>query len=187
MKDRTITDAQRERVKHLRRQGYTLREISKLTNVSVAECSRTLNRAGIVGDSTRTVEAARSRFEQGQAARYDLIMDLYDDLESLRQRLNEPYDQWLNGPDGPVKVTLPEPPLSECVKIVEVMRKTVTEVNRLEEEFKDRSNLEGARNVLKELQEGLKAVAAIHGPSTDPNDYDSDYDIAKDPDEQRLE
>ena len=187
MKDRTITDAQRERVKQLRRQGYTLREISKLTNVSVAECSRTLNRAGIVGDTTRTVEAARSRFEQGQAARYDLISDLYNDLEGLRQRLNEPYDEWLNGPDGPVKVTLPEPPLSECVKVVEVMRKTVAEVNRLEEQFKDRSNLEGARNVLGELNETLSLIAKMNGPSQDPNDYDSDYDIATDPDEQRLE
>lgn len=54
-----ITDDQKARVEELRRDGWTLRKISHETGVSVATCSRHLNRAGIVGDTSRTVEAAR--------------------------------------------------------------------------------------------------------------------------------
>ena len=47
-----ITDEQKARVEELRREGWTLREISHETGVSVATCSRHLNRRGIVGDTS---------------------------------------------------------------------------------------------------------------------------------------
>ena len=143
-----ITEEQKRHIEALRKNGWTLREISHETGVSVATCSRHLNRRGIVGDTSRTVEAARARFEAAQTARYDLICDLFDDLENLRTRLNEPYDEWLNSPGGPIKVTLPEPPLSECARITEVMRRTVAEISRLEAEFLENNELDSARSLV---------------------------------------
>ena len=178
-----ITDDQKRQIEALRKKGWTLREISHETGVSVATCSRHLNSQGIVGDTSRTVEAARARFEAAQTARYDLICDLFDDLENLRTRLNEPYDEWLNSPDGPVKVTLPEPPLSECARIAEVMRKTVVEINRLEAEFTANSDVDTARSFLQNLQASLEAAVALAGPDNDPLNYDSDYDVNTDPEQ----
>lgn len=179
-----ITDDQKARIEELRKDGWTLREISHETGVSVATCSRHLNRAGIVGDTSRTVEAARARFEAAQTARYDLICDLFDDLENLRTRLNEPYDEWLNGPDGPTKVTLPEPPLSECARITEVMRRTVAEISRLEAEFLENNELDSAKSFLQNLQSSLEAAVALAGPDNDPLNYDSDYSVETDPEQQ---
>lgn len=178
-----ITDDQKARIEALRKDGWTLREISHETGVSVATCSRHLNRRGIVGDTSRTVEAARARFEAAQTARYDLICDLFDDLENLRTRLNEPYDEWLNGPDGPIKVTLPEPPLSEAAKILEVMRKTVAEISRLEAEFLANNELDSAKSFLQNLQSSLEAAVALAGPDNDPLNYDSDYSVHTDPEQ----
>ena len=184
MTNNRISDDEKARVEQLRKDGWTLREISHETGVSVAACSRHLNRRGIVGDTSRTVEAARARFEAAQTARYDLICDLFDDLENLRLRLNEPYDEWLNSPDGPVKVTLAEPPLSECARIAEVMRKTVVEINRLEAEFTANSDLDSARSFLQNLQASLEHVVAQAGPDDDPLNYDSDYSVETDPEQQ---
>lgn len=178
-----ITDDQKRHIEELRKDGWTLREIAQETGVSVATCSRHLNRAGIVGDTSRTVEAARARFEAAQTARYDLICDLFDDLENLRTRLNEPYDEWLNGPDGPTRVTLPEPPLSECAKITEVMRKTVAEISRLEAEFLANNELDSAKSFLQNLQTSLEAAVALAGPDKDPLNYDSDYSVHTDPEQ----
>ena len=183
MPSNRITDEQKRHIEELRKDGWTLREISHETGVSVATCSRHLNRAGIVGDTSRTVEAARARFEAAQTARYDLICDLFDDLENLRTRLNEPYDEWLNGPDGPTKVTLPEPPLSECARITEVMRKTVAEISRLEAEFLANNELDNARSFLENLQSSLEAAVALAGPDNDPLNYDSDYSVHTDPEQ----
>ena len=178
-----ITDDQKRQIEALRKDGWTLREIAHETGVSVATCSRHLNRRGIVGDTSRTVEAARARFEAAQTARYDLICDLFLDLENLRTRLNEPYDEWINSPDGPVKVTLPEPPLSECARIAEVMRKTVVEINRLEAEFLANNELDSARSFLQNLQASLEAAVELAGPDNDPLNYDSDYDVNTDPEQ----
>lgn len=178
-----ITEEQKRHIEALRKDGWTLREIAHETGVSVATCSRHLNRAGIVGDTSRTVEAARARFEAAQTARYDLVCDLFDDLENLRLRLNEPYDEWLNSPDGPIKVTLPEPPLSECARIAEVMRKTVVEINRLEGEFAANSDVDTARSFLQNLQASLESAVALAGPDNDPLNYDSDYSVHSDPEQ----
>lgn len=183
MTSNRISDGQKRQIEALRKDGWTLREISHETGVSVATCSRHLNRQGIVGDTSRTVEAARARFEAAQTARYDLICDLFDDLENLRTRLNEPYDEWLNGPDGPTKVTLPEPPLSECARITEVMRKTVAEISRLEAEFLANNELESARSFLQNLQASLEAAVALAGDDNDPLNYDSDYSVHNDPEQ----
>lgn len=179
-----ITDDQKARIEKLRKDGWTLREISHETGVSVATCSRHLNRRGIVGDTSRTVEAARARFEAAQTARYDLICDLFVDLENLRTRLNEPYDEWVNSPEGPVKVTLPEPPLSECARIAEVMRKTVVEINRLEAEFLANNELDSAKSFLQNLQASLESAVAQAGPDNDPLNYDGEYSVHTDPEQQ---
>ena len=73
-----------------------------------------------------------------------------------------------------MKVTLEEPPLSECARITEAMRKTVSDISRLEAEFLANNELDSARSFLQNLQASLEAAVALAGP-------DSDYNIENDP------
>ncbi|MGV0448349.1 hypothetical protein [Corynebacterium sanguinis] len=180
----TVTDEQKTRAIELRKSGYTLREIQSEVNVSIGHLSRLFRAAGVTGDSTRTVEASLARFEAARAAMYDLLSDLLDDAASLRERMFEPYEQWVTTADGPAKVTLPEPPLGEVAKLSEALRRTLVEVNKLQAELDRGSDLDKTRSFLGDLFEGFKMVAALAEPINGDGTYDSDYNIETDP-EQR--
>ncbi|MGV0447404.1 helix-turn-helix domain-containing protein [Corynebacterium sanguinis] len=179
-----ITDEQRQQIINLRKRGWTLREVAQDTGVSVATVSRTLRAAGIDTNPTYSIEAATARWEQAKAAAYEVLSDLLDDVESLRQRMYEPWEQWVTTPDGPAKVTLPEPPLGEVARIADQMRRTAVEIQRLQQEIDNGSSLDRTRGVLHDLFEGFKMVAALAEPINGDGTYDSDYDIETDP-EQR--
>lgn len=181
---KNITQEQKDRAIQLRKSGYTLREIQLEVGVSIGHLSRLLKAAGVTGDSTRTVEASLARFEAARAAMYDLLSDLLDDTASLRERMFEPYEQWVTTTDGPVKVTLQEPPLGEVAKLSEALRRTLVEINRLQAELDRGSDLDKTRGFLGDLFEGFKMVAALAEPINGDGTYDSDYNVETDP-EQR--
>ena len=179
-----ITDEQREQIVTYRKRGWTLREIAHQTSVSPASVSRVLRDKGVDTNPTRTLEAAQARWEASRAAAYDLLSDLLDDIESLRARCYEPYEQWLNSPDGPVKVTLNEPPLAEVAKVAEQMRRTAQQVHDLQQQLDTGGSLDRTRGVLHDLFEGFKMVAALAEPINGDGTYDSDYDVQTDPDQR---
>lgn len=86
-------------------------------------------------------------------------------------------------PDGPARVTLPEPPLSEVAKLSEALRRTLVEINRLQAELDRGSDLDKTKGFLGDLFEGFKMVAALAQPINEEGTYDSDYDVATDPDQ----
>lgn len=180
---KNITQEQKDRAIQLRKSGYTLREVQLEVGISIGHLSRLLKAAGVTGDSTRTVEASLARLEAARAAMYDLLADLLDDAASLRERMFEPYDQWITSPDGPVRVTLPEPPLSEVAKLSEALRRTLVEINRLQSELDRGSDLDKTRGFLGDLFEGFKTVAALAEPINGDGTYDSDYNIETDPEQ----
>ncbi|MCT2287835.1 hypothetical protein M3F30_04445 [Corynebacterium sanguinis] len=180
-KPNTITDEQKARAIELRKSGYTLREIRNEVGVSIGHLSRLLNAAGVTGDTSRTLEASLARFEAARGAIYDLLSDLLDDAASLRERMFEPFDQWISTPDGPVKVTLQEPPLSEVAKLSEALRRTLVEINRLQAELDRGSDTDRTRGMLQDLFDGFKMIAALAEPDNNPGTYDSDYDVNADP------
>ncbi|MGS1092659.1 hypothetical protein [Corynebacterium sanguinis] len=181
----TVTDEQKTRAIELRKSGYTLREVQSEVGVSIGHLSRLFRAAGVTGDTSRTVEASLARWEASRAAMYDLLSDLLDDAASLRERMFESYDQWISTPDGPVKVTLPEPPLGEVAKLSEALRRTLVEVNKLQAELDRGSDTDRTRGILQDLFEGFKMVAALAEPDNNPGTYDSDYDVNTDPEQQQ--
>ncbi|TVS26412.1 hypothetical protein [Corynebacterium sanguinis] len=181
---KNITQEQKDRAIQLRKSGYTLREIQHEVGISIGHLSRLLKAAGVTGDTTRTLEASLARWEAARAAMYDLLSDLLDDAASLRERMFEPYDQWVTTTDGVVKITLQEPPLGEVAKLSEALRRTLVEVNKLQAELDRGNSTEQARNLLTQLFDGFQTIAALADPINEPGTYDSDYDVETDP-EQR--
>lgn len=179
-----ITNEQRQQIVAYRKRGYTLREVSHAVGVSLASISRILRAEGIHSDPTQTLEASRKRWEAAQAAGYSLLADLLDDIENLRARCYEPYRQWISTPEGPVQVELPEPPLSEVAKLMEQARRIALDVNRLQKELDEGTDLDKTRGFLGDLFEQFKMVAALAEPINEEGTYDSDYDVETDP-EQR--
>ena len=184
MPQKQLTDEQRQAILNHRADGWTLREIAREIGCSPATVSRTLRAAGMDTNPSITLEAAKARWENARAASYQMLADLLDDIESLSARMWEPYTTYLNGPEGPVAITLAEPPLSEVAKIADQIRKTAVQVHQLQEQIDRGNSTEQARNLLTNLFDGFKAIAALAEPINEPGTYDSDYDVETDPEQQ---
>ncbi|MCT2024298.1 helix-turn-helix domain-containing protein [Corynebacterium sanguinis] len=185
MPQKQLTDEQRQAILDHRADGWTLREIAREIGCSPATVSRTLRNAGVDTNPSITLEAAQARWENARAASYDMLANLLDDIDSLSARMWEPYTTYLNGPDGPVAVTLAEPPLSEVARIADQMRKTAVQIHQLQEQIDRGSDTDKARGILQDLFEGFKMVAALAEPDNNPGTYDSDYDVNTDPEQQQ--
>lgn len=180
----------------LRRQGYSIREISVAlteqgTPLSPAAVSRHLRRAGVVGDETSTLEATTARIAKARAQTYDRVLALLEDAEAARERVYAPYQQVVSTPEGAEIITLQEPPLGEAAKLLTTIERLITQATRLLDQVRG-DDTEKATSLLMQLHVGIKQVVEQYdaetgrtvGADNDAYNYDSDYSVYTDPEQQ---
>lgn len=178
------TDEVKAQVKKLYAQSYSYREIAREVGIGHSTVGRILREAGVDTDGSLTIEATRKRKAIMDAKRLQHAEILMEHLADVESRIWDEYDQYLTGPDGPAKVTLSEPPLKEQADGYKSIQMIVTTVDTLTEKIDTGDGAEGAKNLLRDLQSSLKEVVAMAGPDTDPKNYDSDYSVDTDPEQQ---
>lgn len=166
----------------LHAQGYSVRSIARECGRGYTTVGRHLNRMGCDTDRSQTAEATAARVRVVNARRLDRAEQLMEDMASLQERIWEPYVVVANGPDGPARVHLDEPPLKEQAdgyRAIQAMARTVDELIAA---ASGDTGADAAKNLLTGIFDGLKAIA--DAAPADPDDRDHDYDIAHDPNER---
>ena len=181
------TAADKQAMLDLHAQGYSVREIGRRVGWNHATVGRHLNRMGADMDRSQTAEATAARVRKLNERRVALAEALFEDALSMRNRVWDEYVVVTNGPEGPDKVLLDEPPLKEQADGIKALHTTIDTIDRL---LDGASNPEAdaAKNVIMGIFDGLsKMFATDTDAGVDPDDRDHDYDIADDPNENKRD
>lgn len=167
----------------LHEQGYSVREIARVTGWAKATVSRYLRIMGADTDRSKTAEATAARVRKMDERRIDLAEMLMDDAFSLQHRTWDKYEMVVSSAEGPQTVHLTEPPLREQADAVKALSLTVDTIDRLTGKI-GTDEAANAKNVLTNLVHGLvQLVGPADGLSE--HDRDHDYDITTDPEESK--
>lgn len=104
---------ERARVRELHAQGKSRNDIARETGLSTASVSRIAKSFGLSFDREQIKAATEAKVADTRARRALRSAELLDDISRLRERAWSPYSYYERSEDGPVKVTLDLPPLSE--------------------------------------------------------------------------
>ncbi|CAB1035766.1 hypothetical protein AY551_01365 [Corynebacterium diphtheriae bv. gravis] len=148
------TDEINDMVK-LHADGYSVRQIAKRKGWGVATVSKYLHKAGADIDRSKTHEATIARKRRLDELKLDLAEQLWDDIESLRDRIWEPYETYLGTGDGIAHVELDEPPLRDQHDGVSALQKLVKMVDDLTANIDTDSTTKESSDALTKLREGI--------------------------------
>lgn len=182
-----ITDEQKAQVKRLHADGLSYREIAREVGIAHSTVGHILRVAGIPTDGTSTLEANRARVARMNAKRMEHAEILMEHLADMETRIWDQYEMYLNAPDGPQKVVMEEPPLKEQADGYKSIQSIVASMDSLLAAVDTGDGVEGAKNLLRDLHASLKIVVEQAGPDTDPKNYDSDYSVHTDPEQQEKQ
>lgn len=178
-----VTDSEIAHWLELHAQGHSVRAIAQQAGRAHGTISTYLNRAGADMNRSQTAEATAARVAIVNARRLAHAEDLLDDIDSIRHRIWNECVIVANGPDGPVKVHLDEPPLKEQADGLRSIGSLVKAIDELLADVGTNTTAAAAKSVITGIFDGLAAI--IHDTPADPDDRDHDYNIADDPNENK--
>lgn len=100
-------------MRDLHERGLSRNDIARKTGLSTATVSRIAKGLGLSFDRERIKAATAAKVADTRALRAIRSAELLDDVRRLRERAWDTYSYYERGMEGPVKVTLDLPPLSE--------------------------------------------------------------------------
>ena len=181
---KVLTDEQKRQVLELYDQDYSYRQIARELGISHASVGTIIRASGRNTNSAATAEATRARMERLNAKRLAHAEMLTEQIDDMAHRIWNEYEIYLNGPDGAERIVMAEPPLKEQADGYKGMQAMVNMIDTLQASLNTDDDTETAKSLLTQLQAGFEQVVALAGPDNDPLNYDSDYDVATDPDQQ---
>lgn len=183
----TFTKADVDRMVQLHNAGKSMRDIGKIMDIPYTYVSKCLAfRDDVDVDRERTRKATTTRLRMLEARRVAQAVELAEDIDNLRQRMWEEYEQVVATAEGVEHVYLSEPPLNEQARAANAISSLVAAQQRLISDVKPESDNKGG-SVIDSLVDNLKSLVTsgkdqeTEAYGYDPRDQDSDYDIATDP------
>lgn len=154
---RPVTEKERAQARKLAAEGVARNEIARRLKRSAATITKIIREAGQSFDRSQTAEATAARVEDMKARRLEIAELLLADVPKLHERLWSPHRYYERGPDAPIEMELPLPPLRDvrdgygAIGLAlrghqDMMRESST------------ATVENKRSVLGDLIAGLKAA-----------------------------
>lgn len=160
MRGTPLSDEEIERIRELHAQGRTRNEIAREIERSPGTVTNHCNRMGLSFDRTPVMQANRARRADAETRRRELVENLLDDAERIRQRLWGRYTQiQYVGRDGIRREDeLTEPPPHEQLAYARTLHVLLTQHAKLAA-MDDDGGLTGALEGLKTLGTALVELA----------------------------
>lgn len=181
---KTVSDEQKQQVLDLHDQGHSYRQIAREIGISHATVATIIRKAGKPTNAAATAEATRARMARLNEKRLAHAEMLAEQIDDMAHRIWNEYEIYVNGPEGAERVVMAEPPLKEQADGYKGMQAMVNMIDTLQAALDTGDDTEHAKSLLAQLQQGFEQVVALAGPDNDPLNYDSDYNIDTDPDQQ---
>ena len=181
---KTISDEQKQQVLELHDQDYSYRQIAREIGISHATVGTIIRQSGRPTNAAATAEATRARMARLNAKRLAHAEMLTEQIDDMAHRIWDEYEIYMNGPQGAERVVMAEPPLKEQADGYKGMQAMVNMIDTLQAALDTGDDTEHAKSLLTQLQQGFEQVVAIAGDDNDPLNYDSDYSIHTDPEQQ---
>ena len=181
---KTVSDEQKQQVLDLHDQGHSYRQIAREIGISHATVATIIRKAGKPTNAAATAEATRARMARLNEKRLAHAEMLAEQIDDMAHRIWNEYEIYVNGPEGAERVVMAEPPLKEQADGYKGMQAMVNMIDTLQATLDTGDDTEHAKSLLAQLQQGFEQVVALAGPDNDPLNYDSDYNIDTDPDQQ---
>lgn len=188
-----VTDEMVEQMILLFKQGYSYREIAKqIGGISYTAVCRALKDVPDIDTKQELTEVAtQARVRRLAARRLELAEKIMLDIEAMRERIWENYEQIVPTGEGYERVLLDEPPLPDQSRAYTAIAQMNAMVTKLKEDTSNPSEGE-AKNVLATLINGIKEILDTGETDAEdttetneqkyPYDFDNGYNIHEDPD-----
>lgn len=165
-----LTKRELDRIRAMHGEGKTRNDIAKALGRSASTITAACNKMGLSFDRSKTKAATEAKVADARAKRAQLMNDLLDDAERLRQQLFAPTVIWsFGGKDNTFNSKkVPLPPVKDQRDIVNAVSTTITASLRLDEHDKG-SDVDDSKSMLRGLAEKLKVAWKQHHEQT-PDD-----------------
>lgn len=177
----------KETVLAMHDEDYSYREIAREVGVDHSTVGRIIRKANRSTNTAQTQEANAARKARMNQKRLDHAEMLMEQLNDMQSRIWDKYEVIVNSPDGAEHMTLSEPPLKEQADGYRAIQSIANTIDTLLAAIDTGSKTENAKNLLEQLFEGFKTVAALAEPINGDGTYDSEYNIETDPEQTKPE
>lgn len=160
-----LTNDELDQIRRLHANGTSRNDIARILSRSGSTISNAAKAMGLSFDREMVKAATEARVADARARRAELMHNLLDDAERLRQQIWKPHEYRDHGGRDFVeqKWTQPEPTAADKLKLMQATSTAATTSMRLDLHDADKG-AEDAKSMLGNLVAGLKAVAGELGP-----------------------